>query len=130
MAALELRSKEREILLLQGEMEHMERHMKVLHGRCEFFNKENTELQIHISMEEENARVASEEFSTYRNKMESHRRAVLHVVSQTEDHKELREKRHLVRELRQKKEELKEDLKNPNGNTVQMAKVVKKHQYI
>ncbi|XP_076579101.1 coiled-coil domain-containing protein 122 [Chaetodon auriga] len=122
MAERELRSKVREILLLEGEMEHLERQAKVLYDRCASISKENTELQIAISEEEENARMALARFSAYRTKMEGHRAAVLNVASQTEAHKVLEEKRALVRMLAQKKEELRGDLENPNGNTVQMAK--------
>ncbi|XP_078100192.1 coiled-coil domain-containing protein 122 isoform X2 [Sander vitreus] len=123
MAEQELRSKVREFLMLEGEMEHLERQTRVLHDHCASIRKENTELQIGISQEEENARMALAEFNTYRNKMEVHRAAVLHAASQTEAHKELEEKRALVRMLTQKKEELKVDLEDPNGNTVQMAKI-------
>ncbi|XP_044043093.1 coiled-coil domain-containing protein 122-like isoform X2 [Siniperca chuatsi] len=117
-----LRSKMREILMLEGEMEHLERQTNVLCDRCASIIKENTDLQIGISDEEEKARVALAGFNTYRNKMEGHRAAVLHAASQTEAHKELEEKRALVRMLTQKKKEMKKDLENPNGNTVQMAK--------
>ncbi|XP_067356229.1 coiled-coil domain-containing protein 122 [Channa argus] len=122
VAQQELRSKVREILLLECEMEQAERRITVLHGRCVFISKENTELQILISEEEESAAMTLAGFSTYRKKMEDHRAAVLHASSQTEVHKELEEKRALVRMLRQKKEELMEDLKSSDGNTVQMAK--------
>ncbi|XP_018549039.2 coiled-coil domain-containing protein 122 [Lates calcarifer] len=122
MAEQELRSKVRDILMLEGDMEHLERQKKVLLDRCVSISKDNTELQNHICEEEESARMAQAGFNTYRNKMEGHRAAVLHAARQTEAHKELEEKRALVRMLIQKKEQLKEDLENPNGNTVHMAK--------
>ncbi|KAK9523828.1 hypothetical protein VZT92_017716 [Zoarces viviparus] len=122
MAEQGLRSKVREFLMLEGEMEHLEHQTKVLRDRSAAISKENTELQISINEKEENARMALARFNTYRNKMDGHRAAVLHAANQTEAHKELEEKRALVRMLTQKKEELKEDLENPNGNTVQMAK--------
>lgn len=125
MTERELRSKVREILMLEGEMEHLERQTKVLYDRCASISKENTELQTAISEEEEKAHMALAGFTAYRNKMEGHRAAVLHAASQTEAHKVLEEKRALVRMLTLKKEELREDLENPNGNTVQMAKVGK-----
>ncbi|KAM6892842.1 coiled-coil domain-containing protein 122 [Lycodopsis pacificus] len=121
MAEQGLRSKVREFLMLEGEMEHLEHETKVLHDRSAAISKENTELQISISEKEENAHMALAWFNTYRNKMEGHRAAVLHAAKQTEAHKELEPKRALVRMLTQKKEELQEDLENPNGNTVQMA---------
>ncbi len=124
-AERELRSKVREILMLEGEMEHLERQTKVLLDRCASISKENTELKTGTSEEEENARTALAGFNTYRNKMEGHRAAVLRAASQTEAHKELEEKRALVRMLTQKRDELREDLENPNGNTVQVAKVEK-----
>ncbi|XP_035533266.1 coiled-coil domain-containing protein 122 [Morone saxatilis] len=122
-AEQELRSKVREILMLEGEMERLERQTTVLCDRCVSISKENTELRTGVSEEGENARMALERFDTYRNNMEAHRAAVLHAASQTAAYKELAEKRALVRVLAQKKEELREDLENPHGNTVQVAKV-------
>lgn len=124
-AERELRSKEREILMLEGELEHLQRQTEVLHKRSAAISQENTQLQYLISEEEENARLALEKFNTYRNKMEAHRVAALHAVSQTEAHKVLEEKKELVKMLKHKKEQLREDLENPNGRTVQMAKVEK-----
>nr|XP_020476194.1 coiled-coil domain-containing protein 122 [Monopterus albus] len=121
-AEQELRSKVREILVLEGGIEHLERQTEVLQVCCASISKDNTELQIHISEEEEKARMAVEVFTIYRNKMESHRADVQRVASQTEAHKELEERRALVRMLTQKKDDLKEDLENPNGKTVQLAK--------
>ncbi|XP_068447112.1 coiled-coil domain-containing protein 122 [Clinocottus analis] len=122
MAEQELRSKEREYLLLESELEDLECQTKVLHGRCVVISKENTELQMGVTEEEEKACMLLARFNAYRGIMEGHRAAVLHAASQTEAHKELEEKRALVRMLTQKKEELRKDLENPNGNTVQMAK--------
>ncbi|KAI4831397.1 hypothetical protein KUCAC02_000940, partial [Chaenocephalus aceratus] len=112
----------REFLMLEGEMEHLERQTKVLHQRYASISKEITDIHIGTSEEEENACMALARFNTYRSKMEGHRAAVLHAASQTEAHRELEEKRALVQMLREKKEALKADLDNPNGNTVQMAK--------
>lgn len=120
----ELRSKVREILVLESEMEQLEQQTMILHDRCVSISKEDTELQILIGEEEEVAQVALGGFNTYRSKMEGHRAAVLHAVSQTKAHNELKEKKELVQMLRKQNEELKEDLNSPNGNTVQMAKVV------
>ncbi|XP_023153634.2 coiled-coil domain-containing protein 122 [Amphiprion ocellaris] len=122
VAEQELRSKVREFLMLEGELEQLERQTKVQRDRCASISKDNTELQVLIREEEEVADVALAQFNTYRKKMEGHRAAVLYAASQTDAHKKLEEKKALVRMLTQKKEELKEDLKNPNGNTVQMAK--------
>ncbi|XP_065808338.1 coiled-coil domain-containing protein 122 [Labrus bergylta] len=118
----DLRAKVRDTLLLEGEIEHLEQEIKVLHDRCVSFSKENSKLQTGVIEEEENAHIALEMSSTYRKKMEGHRAAVLHATSQTEAQRELEEKSELVRMLTQKKEELKEDLENPDGNTVQMEK--------
>lgn len=123
----DLRSKTREFLMLEGEMEHLERQTKVLHQRYASISKEITDIHIGTSEEEENACMALARFNTYRSKMEGHRAAVLHAASQTEAHRELEEKRALVQMLREKKEALKADLDNPNGNTVQMAKVENIH---
>lgn len=124
-AEQELRSKVRELHMVEGEVEHLELQTRLLHDRCTSTSTDNTELQVHISEEEESACKALAGFNTYRNKIKSHRAAVSHAESQTEAHKDLEEKRELVRMLTQTKEELKKDLENPNGNTVQMAKVKK-----
>ncbi|KAM4710917.1 coiled-coil domain-containing protein 122 [Anableps anableps] len=121
-AEQELRSKWREIQLLEGELEHLERQRRVLQERCAAVNKENIELQMLIQEEEESARSTLGKFSVYRNKMEAHRDAVLQAVSQTEANGELEENRMLVWKLRQEKEHLREDLQNPNGNTLLTAK--------
>ncbi|KAM7365631.1 hypothetical protein PAMP_016548 [Pampus punctatissimus] len=121
-AEQELRSKVREHLMLEGEIEHLELQTRVLHDRCASISADNTELQMRINEEEESACMALAGFSTYRNKIEDHRAAVLHAERQKEAHKELEEKRALVRMLTQTREELREDLENPNGNAVQMAK--------
>ncbi|XP_032362501.1 coiled-coil domain-containing protein 122 isoform X2 [Etheostoma spectabile] len=126
MAEQELRSKVRNLLMLEGEMEHLQRQTRVLHDRCASIRKENTELQIGISEEEENARMALAGFNTYRNKMEVHRAALLHAASQTEAHKELEEKRALVRMLTQKKEELKSEINVLKGEISLMSKTIAK----
>lgn len=113
----------REILILEASTEQLEQQTKVLQDRCAFISIENTELQAGITEEEDEHQKALAVFDTYRNKMEGHRVAVLHVASQTEARKVLEEKKALVKRLAQQREELKEDLDCPNGNTVQMAKV-------
>lgn len=123
MAEMELRSKAREILIVVNGMEHLEQQAKILHDRCVSISKENMELQAGIIEEEEEARTALAKFNSYRNKMEAHRMAVLHGANQTEAHKLLQEKRAFARRLMEQKEELREDLKNPNGRMVQMAMV-------
>ncbi|XP_028995696.1 coiled-coil domain-containing protein 122 [Betta splendens] len=121
-AEQELRSKEREILLLEGDMEHLMKQREVLRDRCALTIKENMELQSQISEEEEHACVALAGFTAYRNKMEGHRAAVLRAAHLSDVHKNLEEKRALVSRLKQEREKLKQDLENPYGSTVQMAK--------
>ncbi|XP_054915240.1 coiled-coil domain-containing protein 122 [Poeciliopsis prolifica] len=121
-AEQQLRSKLREIHLLEGEMEHLERQRALLQDRCASINKENIKLHMLLQDEEENARFTLEKFSAYRRKMKGHKDAVLQAVSQTEAHRELTENRMLVLKLRREKERLKEDLQNPNGITLQTAK--------
>ncbi|KAM4525710.1 coiled-coil domain-containing protein 122-like [Fundulus diaphanus] len=121
-AEQELRSKSREIQLLEGETEHLERQRKILLESCTSISKENIELQMLIQEEEDNAQLTLGKFGVYRKKMKGHRDAVLQAMSQTETHRELEEKRMLVCKLRQEKEQLRKDLQNPNDNTPQMAK--------
>lgn len=123
MAELQLRSTVREILILEAGMENLEQQMKVLHDRCVSISKENTELQDRIREEDEDAQMALARFNAYRSKMEAHSVAVQHAKNNTEVQKVLEERRALVQRLTQEKEQLREDLENPNGNTVQMAKV-------
>ncbi|XP_034533472.1 coiled-coil domain-containing protein 122-like isoform X2 [Notolabrus celidotus] len=119
----DLKANVRDTLLLKGEMEQLGQQVTALYGRCVSISKDISNLQVDISEEEEKAGVALEGFNTYRNKMETHRAAALRAASQTEAKKELEEKRELVRMLKEKKEELREDLENPYGNTVQMKEI-------
>ncbi|CAJ1086774.1 coiled-coil domain-containing protein 122 [Xyrichtys novacula] len=120
-AEQDLRAKVRDTLLLECEIEHQKQQNKTLHDRCVPSSNDNSNLQMDIREEVEKARRAQELYSAYRKKMEGHRAAVRHAESQTEAHKELEEKREVVRTLMKKKEELRADLENPNGITVQMA---------
>lgn len=104
-------------------MENLEQEMKVLQGRCASISVENTGLQAGIREEEEVAQAALERFGTYQKKMEAHRVAVVQASSQTDEHKALEERRALVCRLTQERDELREDLENPRGNTAQRAKV-------
>lgn len=113
----------RDVLILEAEMEHLGQQTKVLRGRWISLSKENSLLQMVIKDEEEDAQMKLEEFTTYRDKMKSHREAAMHSTCQAEVQKVLEEKRGLVRRLTQKKEELWEDLENPRGSTAQMRKV-------
>ncbi|XP_015251025.1 PREDICTED: coiled-coil domain-containing protein 122 [Cyprinodon variegatus] len=121
-AKQEVKSKSREIQLLEGQMDHLERQRKVLHDRCASINKGNIELQMYIQEEVEDAQLTLGKFSMYREKMKGHRNAVLQAACQTETHRELEEKKMLVWKLKQEKEQLREDLENPNGNVLQTAK--------
>lgn len=122
-AEQQLRSHLREILILEAEMEILEQEMKVLQGRCASISVENTRLQAEIREEEDVAQVALEGFGTYRKKMEAHRVAVMQASSRTDEHRALEERRASVRRLTQERDELREDLGNPRGNTAQRAKV-------
>lgn len=119
---MELRSKVRMLLTLESDMEHLEHHTQALFDRCVSTSRDNTELQGLITEEEERASAALAGYSAYRKKMEDYRAAVLSAVSQSEAHRELGKKRAQVKMLKQKKEELK-DLEDPNGKSVQKAKV-------
>lgn len=122
-AEQQLRSNLREILILEAEMENLEQEMKVLQGRCASISVENTRLQAEIREEEKVAQAALEGFGTYRKKMEAHRAVVMQASSQTDEHKALEERRVTVRRLTQERDELRQDLGNPRGNTAQRAKV-------
>ncbi|XP_056883770.1 coiled-coil domain-containing protein 122-like isoform X2 [Takifugu flavidus] len=117
----DLRSEIREILVQEAETEQLEHQKKVLHERCGSISKENEGLKIRIGEEEEAARTMKAQFSSYRKKMGGHRVAVLHA-SQAGAQQTLKDKRAFVGKLREKREELRQDLENPNGSTVEKAK--------
>lgn len=106
----------------EAEIEQIEHQKKVLHERCGSISKENEGLKIRIGEEEEAARTMKAQFSSYRKKMRGHRAAVLHA-SQAGARQTLKEKRAFVGKLKEKREELRQDLENPNGSTVEKAKV-------
>uniref|UniRef100_A0A673BX27 Coiled-coil domain containing 122 n=1 Tax=Sphaeramia orbicularis TaxID=375764 RepID=A0A673BX27_9TELE len=122
-AVVALRAQMRERLILEDDMENLEQHRQVLFARCTSITMEITDVQSCIREEVEKVSKAQAGYNTYRKKMEGHRAAVFHVANQTKAHKELEEKRVMVMMLTQEKEELKRDLENPNGNSVQMEKV-------
>ncbi|XP_030015169.1 coiled-coil domain-containing protein 122 [Sphaeramia orbicularis] len=121
-AVVALRAQMRERLILEDDMENLEQHRQVLFARCTSITMEITDVQSCIREEVEKVSKAQAGYNTYRKKMEGHRAAVFHVANQTKAHKELEEKRVMVMMLTQEKEELKRDLENPNGNSVQMEK--------
>lgn len=124
-AEQQLRSTLREILIVEAEMENLLRGANTLRGRCASISVENTQLGVNIREQEAEAEAVLEKFTAYRNKMQAHRTAVELASSQTHEHKALEESRALVRRLTQQRDELREDLDNPKGNTVQREKVEK-----
>uniref|UniRef100_A0A8C7D0F8 Uncharacterized protein n=1 Tax=Oncorhynchus kisutch TaxID=8019 RepID=A0A8C7D0F8_ONCKI len=89
-AEVELKSNVRQILILEGEMEQLQRHMQDLGLRSVTVYNENTELRLLMKEEEDNFSRVLAGYNTYRNKMEGHRTAVLQVESQTRAHREER----------------------------------------
>lgn len=123
MAETQLRSKVRLLLTLESDMEHLEQQTRVLFDECTAISQDNTQLGGCIRAKEQGASSALEMYNSHRKKMADYRAAVLIAATRTEAHKELVEKRAHVKMLKQKKEELKDDLANPNGSNVQMAKI-------
>ncbi|XP_061687239.1 uncharacterized protein LOC133506796 isoform X4 [Syngnathoides biaculeatus] len=124
-AEKKLRHKMRDLFILEDDMIHLEQQMQAGRDYCASITAEKTKLLEQIFEEEEKASMAQAQFDLYRRKMEGHRQAIMHAVGQTDIC--MQDKRALVQKLRMAKEELKEDLKNPNGNKVQMAKGQNKH---
>ncbi|CDQ92223.1 unnamed protein product [Oncorhynchus mykiss] len=116
-AEVELKSNVRQILILEGEMEHLQRHMQDLGLRSVTVYNENTELRLLIEEEEDNFSRVLAGYNTYRNKMEGHRTAVLQAESQTRAHRELGSGQSAHREERGAEA----DLENPEGNAVKQA---------
>lgn len=122
MVEQELRSTIREIMVKEAEIEQLEQQKQVLNDRCTSISNENAGLQMRTKEEEDNVRKVLAQFGSYRKKMEGHRLAVWLAASQGETQKVLGKKA-LVRKLKKKREELRDDLQNPNGSTVEKAKV-------
>lgn len=125
-AERQLRSTLREILIMEAEMENLQRGTGALRSRCTSISVENTWLQVNIREQEEEAAVALEGFAAYRNKMQTHRVATALAACQTQEYKALEESRALVRRLTQQREELRENL--DKGNTARREKVEKGEQ--
>uniref|UniRef100_A0A3P8ZLR2 Coiled-coil domain containing 122 n=2 Tax=Esox lucius TaxID=8010 RepID=A0A3P8ZLR2_ESOLU len=115
---MKLKSTVREILILQGEMEHIQQHTQDLVSRSITVYNENAQLQRLIVEEEDNYHCALAGYNTYRDKMDGHRTAISQAESQTRAHRQLAEKRVLFRELTEKRELLRADLDNPEGIAV------------
>lgn len=127
-AELQLRSMLREILIVEAEMENLQRGADNLLGRCASISVENTRLRVSMREQEAEAAAALEKFTAYLNKMQAHRAAVKMASCHTQEHRALEESRALVGTLTQQRDELRKDLDNPNGNTVQREKVEKEKQ--
>lgn len=125
---LQLRSTLREILIVEAEMENLQRGGDTLRERCAYISVENTRLEVNIREKEAEVAAVLGKFTVYRNKMQAHRAAVELASCQTQEHKALEESRALVRRLTQQRDELREDLENPKGNTVRREKVEKGEQ--
>lgn len=123
MVEQELRSKIRQILVKEAGIEQLEQQKIVLNDRHSSISKENAGLQMRIGEEEDAARKVLAQFSSYRKKMEGHTVAVWLAASRGEAQKVPEEKKAFVRKLKIKREELRKDLENPNGSTVEKAKV-------
>lgn len=124
----QLRSTLREILIVEAEMENLQQGADSLWGRCASISVENTRLVANIREQDAEAAAVLEKFTAYRNKMQAHTEAVELASCQTQEHKALEESRALVRRLTQQRDELREDLDNPKGNTAQREKVEKGEQ--
>nr|XP_046179248.1 coiled-coil domain-containing protein 122-like [Oncorhynchus gorbuscha] len=122
-AEVELKTNVRQILILEGEMEQLQPQLQNLGLRSITVYNENTVLRLLIEEEEDNSSCVLAGYNTYRNKLESHLTAVLQAESQTRAHRELVEKRTLVRVLTERREELRADLENPEGNAVKQAQI-------
>lgn len=127
-AELQLRSTLREILIVEADMDNLQRGANTLRGRCSSISVENTQLGVNIREQRAEAAAVLEKFTAYRNKMQAHRTVVELASSQTHEHKALEESRALVRRLTLQRDELREDLDNPKGNTAQREKVEKGEQ--
>lgn len=84
---------------------------------------ENVNLSYSIGEQSENLHFMLAGYNTYHNKMESYKMSVSALESQATIHKELMQKMEEVKRLKEKREELKVDLKNPEGNAIRQAQV-------
>lgn len=122
MVEKDLRSTIRDILAKEAGMEQLEQQEKVLNDRRTLVGHESADLRRRIGEEEEHAGKVLARFSAYRTKMEGHRVAV-RLAASRRGAEELEEKEAFVRKLKERREALREDLDNPNGSTVEEAKV-------
>ncbi|XP_036396760.1 coiled-coil domain-containing protein 122 [Megalops cyprinoides] len=120
-AQLDLKTIERKMQSLEDEMEQLQRHSSDLESESQAIWMENMRLQFQIEEEEERFQQLLAGYNTYRDKMEGHKFAIAEEESQTAVHRELVEKRAAIKRLAGKREELRSDLLNPEGNVVKQA---------
>lgn len=84
---------------------------------------ENMKLGYIIEDQLERSHLNLAQYNTYHNKMESYKMSISALESQAAIHKELMERRKVVKRLKEQREELKVDLQNPEGNAIQQAQV-------
>ncbi|XP_067117023.1 coiled-coil domain-containing protein 122 [Osmerus mordax] len=117
-AGVELRSVSRQVLLVEGEIELLQRHMDTLTSSSLSVHNLNTQLGLQIQEHEGRFHLDLAGYNTYRNSMEGHKAAVLRAERMTKAHRELEETRAKVQALMQQQEELSSDLRNPEGMAV------------
>ncbi|MGH0173602.1 UNVERIFIED_CONTAM: hypothetical protein FKN15_065584 [Acipenser sinensis] len=118
---LEFWATEKHIGKLGDEIEHRRKHSENLEAQTQTLYMENVNLQLSIEQEEEHFQMLLAGYNTYRNKRDAHREVIAYVEGKTATTRELLEKREIVKKLREKKEELRIDLENPEGNVVRQV---------
>lgn len=123
MAERRLKSTLRELLTVGAELEDLQQGGEALRSRCASLSADNTRLLVAVGEREEEAAAALGGFTAYRGKMQAHRAALALAACRTQEHKVLEESRVLVRRLTQQRDELREDLDNPEGSAARREKV-------
>ncbi|XP_064412870.1 coiled-coil domain-containing protein 122 [Latimeria chalumnae] len=118
---LELKATTKQIYFLEEDIENKNKHCEKLESDITAVYGENVRLKLIIETEEENLEKLLLEYGVYRRKMETHKELISEVESKKPIMTELVGGKKAVEKLKAKKEELRMDLQNPEGNMIKQV---------
>ncbi|XP_030055287.1 coiled-coil domain-containing protein 122 isoform X2 [Microcaecilia unicolor] len=115
---METKSTEKLIYQQEDDIDSKNHRCETLEAQNTTLCMENIRLKFEIEKAKEEFEVLLSRISMYREKIEAHVKKFLEADSKLPVMSELSEKQHMIKMLKEKKEELMNDLQNPEGNII------------
>ncbi|XP_030055288.1 coiled-coil domain-containing protein 122 isoform X3 [Microcaecilia unicolor] len=123
---METKSTEKLIYQQEDDIDSKNHRCETLEAQNTTLCMENIRLKFEIEKAKEEFEVLLSRISMYREKIEAHVKKFLEADSKLPVMSELSEKQHMIKMLKEKKEELMNDLQNPEGNIIKEVQVQNK----